>query len=354
MASSLLIRVYSEAGAIILKLTYGYSVRHNGADPLVDLIEKVVQNFGEALVPMAWLVDVIPALRYLPHWLPGMRFKRVAQEWNQLNQDSVNIPYLFTKSQIADGDFQSSLVSRAIGELSGNYQAPTPLSLSQSDEDDIKWTAATLYGAGADTTVSSLTSFVLAMLMFPQVQRKAQEEIDCVIEDGRLPQFQDRINLPYTNSIVSEVLRWAPVGPMGMPHLCGQDMEYEGYHIPQGSIIISSIWWFCHDPEVYADPESFEPERYLAPRSEPDPREVVFGFGRRVCPGQHLADSNLFVTIAQMLAVFHFGKALDEYGKEIPVKLEHTPGIISHPEKFSYTVVPRSSERAELVCGMDL
>ncbi|MBE3044778.1 cytochrome P450 [Candidatus Bathyarchaeota archaeon] len=75
--------------------------------------------------------------------------------------------------------------------------------------------------------------------------------------------------------------------------------RYEGMLIPKGAYIIPNVWWFLHDPEAYPRPEVFDPERFMAPRNEPDP-SVSFGFGRRVCPGRYLADSNLFINIARV------------------------------------------------------
>ena len=70
--------------------------------------------------------------------------------------------------------------------------------------------------AGADTTLSTVQSFILAMLLYPEVQKKAQEELDRVVGTDRLPTFADRDNLPYLEALVSEVHRWMPVSPMGM------------------------------------------------------------------------------------------------------------------------------------------
>jgi cytochrome P450 len=81
------------------------------------------------------------------------------------------------------------------------------------------------------------------MSIYPEVQRKAQDEIDRVIGGGRLPNFEDRQNLPYIDAIVKEILRWNPVGPMGLPHMTTEDDIYEGYLIPKGAVIMPNIWY---------------------------------------------------------------------------------------------------------------
>jgi cytochrome P450 len=84
--------------------------------------------------------------------------------------------------------------------------------------------------------------FFLAMVLFPGVQRKAQEEIDRVMGSTQLPGFEDRPNLPYINAIVKEVLRWHPVAPMGIPHMTTEDDIYRGYRIPKGAYLLPNIW----------------------------------------------------------------------------------------------------------------
>lgn len=80
------------------------------------------------------------------------------------------------------------------------------------------------------------------MTVYPEVQRKAQDEIDRVLGAGRLPKVADRASLPYIDAVVKEVLRWHPVAPMGIPHMSAGDDIYEGYFIPKGSLIMPNIW----------------------------------------------------------------------------------------------------------------
>jgi cytochrome P450 len=80
------------------------------------------------------------------------------------------------------------------------------------------------------------------MALFPEVQKRAQDEIDRVVGRGRLPEFTDRENLPYVDAVVKEALRWHPIGPMGLPHRTTADDVYNGYLIPKGSLILPNIW----------------------------------------------------------------------------------------------------------------
>ncbi|KAG6898822.1 hypothetical protein C0993_003910 [Termitomyces sp. T159_Od127] len=126
------------------------------------------------------------------------------------------------------------------------------------------------------------------MALTPEVMRKAQAEIDSIVGNDRLPTLKDRQHLPYVDALTKEVFRWNIVAPLGLPHCSIEDDVHNGYFIPKGSIVMVNIKGILHDPEVYADPQKFNPERFIATEgrpAEPDPRHVTFGFGRRICPG---------------------------------------------------------------------
>ncbi|VUC20426.1 unnamed protein product [Clonostachys rosea] len=337
----------TEAGAVILKITYGYTIEPKAIDPLVTLIERMMVNLSATFMPLASAVDLIPPLKHLPGWFPGASFKRAAVEVKKVNDAVTDVPYDFVHRQMANHTHTPSYVSRLVEQLAGEGQR-----LDVSTENIIKYSAGILYAGGSDTTVSSLSSLALAMLKFPKVQHKAQNEIDNITSQNRLPYFDDRPKLPYINAVVKEILRWFPVTPLGMSHTVDEDIIFKDYLIPKGAILLPAVRWLLHDPQVYENPEVFDPSRYLPPRNEPDPALVAFGFGRRVCPGRFLADSSLFINTAQLLATFEFKKAHDDMGREIEPRVRSEAGLIDHPVEFPYRLEPRSEKHAELVRGI--
>ena len=113
---------------------------------------------------------------------------------------------------------------------------------------------------------------------------------------------------------------------------------------------------FTHDPEVYPEPDVFRPERFLTtPKhtTEPDPRDFIFGFGRRICPGRHVADNSLLITIAQTLAVFNIEKPVDSNGKIIEPQVAFEAGTISHPLPFKTSIKPRSDHHEKLIRSVE-
>ncbi|KAK0193918.1 cytochrome P450 [Armillaria mellea] len=90
-------------------------------------------------------------------------------------------------------------------------------------------------------TVSTVLSTMLAFLLYPEVQAKAQAELDAVVGHARLPNFDDRAQLPYINAVVLEALRWNPVVPMGVPHRSVTEDVYRGYYIPAGATVLGNV-----------------------------------------------------------------------------------------------------------------
>ena len=185
--------------------------------------------------------------------------------------------------------------------------------------------------AGAETTATSLSSWALAMIAFPEVQCRAQTEIDAVVGRDRLPTFSDASRLPYVCAIVKEILRWRPGVPFGVPHVATEEDWYEGMYIPKGTVCIANLWHCNHDRAIFGeDADEFRPERHLDENGEllPGPFEtnqaghVGFGFGRRICVGKDLATESLFIDTVRILWATKLERTRDENGVEVPLDVE--------------------------------
>ncbi|KAJ4355956.1 uncharacterized protein N0V89_003981 [Didymosphaeria variabile] len=337
--------IRKEAGSVILKITYGYNTVPRGNDPFVDLATKTMVQFADATTPGRWMVDILPFLRYFPEWVPGTGFKDTARRMAVQLAQCTNQPYQFVKQQMREKRHKTSFLSQCIEDIGSDTE----------QEFEHKWAALALYLGGADTTVSALMTFFLAMTIFPEVQKKAQEELDRVIGSSRLPISSDKSALPYIEACMLETHRWHQVLPMCLPHMSTEEDVCRGYRIPKGAILLPNNWHFTHDPAVYPDPITFRPERFITTsthKAETDPRNFIFGYGRRVCPGRYVADQALFITIAQSLAVFDVRKVI-EGGEEVQPKVEFEPGAISHPMPFDCNIRPRSEEHEHLIRSVE-
>ncbi|KIJ25389.1 hypothetical protein M422DRAFT_273670 [Sphaerobolus stellatus SS14] len=328
----------SSFAEIIMETVYGYEVAPVN-DPYMEITELAATAMLECLTPGRFLVEVLPLLQYIPSWLPGAEFKRLAAKWKAAT------------IAMDHGTAKPSVVTSMTQRISDQEE-------SGRDELEkvLKNTAGVAFAGGTDTTMSAVTVFFLTMAMHPEAQKKAQAEIDSVIGSHRLPDFSDRDSLPYVNAILKETLRWQTIVPLSKtdtPHLSTQDDVYDGYFIPKGTIIIGGSWTILHDPAVYPDPFEFKPERFIKNgKIDPDvldPYVAIFGYGRRVCPGRYFADDTAYIMIVSILASLNISAPLDENGRPKQLICDMDDGIVSFPKPFDCDIKPRSKVATELI-----
>ncbi|KAI9445988.1 cytochrome P450 [Lactarius indigo] len=327
------------AGQVILSIAYGIDVLPEN-DPYVADAEKVLRAVAVATTKEAMLLDSIPWLVKMPSWFPGARYKRYAREWYPIVVGAVKTTCDKVKRELAAGTATPSVAAKLISKLD-----------EDSTEEDL-WVARvvpdTMYVGGTDTTVSALQTFILAMTLYPEVQRKAQAEIDQVVGNSRLPDFSDQDRLPYVQAVLKEFLRWHPVTPLGVPHKVMVCDTYEGYYIPAGSTIIPNTWAMMHDPAIFAEPDRFLPERWLSPDAPAFPNQA-FGFGARQCPGRFFARASIWSNIAGILAAFDITPT-----KDGPPEEAYSSGIVSYVKPFRCNILPRSAAAASLVRATEI
>ncbi|KAF9074000.1 cytochrome P450 [Rhodocollybia butyracea] len=339
------------AAVFIMDVTYG--IQGEEAKPYLPTVMAALESMSVAGTPGAFYVDQIPILKYVPEWFLGADFKRKAREWAKLRVEMTESAFNVTKERVAKGIATPSLTSVALEQMDPNQD------IAQQEE-LIKTASVTAYGGGSDTTVAALGAGILALLMHPEVQAKAHAELDKVLGPGDLPTFSDEPSLPYISAIVKEALRENPITPLAFPHQLTQDDIYEGYFLPKDSIIMPNVWSILHNEEEYPEPHLFNPSRFLDADGKlnpdiKDPASAVFGFGRRICPGRHIALASLWIAIASILACYTIEPDLDEDGNPIPPKAEwySGPTLFNHPLAFKCRFVPRSKD-VEASLGISL
>ncbi|KAG2145344.1 cytochrome P450 [Suillus bovinus] len=346
----------------VMAFTYGYNVAPRN-DPMVANVKELVDILAKALSPeRSAILSAFPILIRLPSWLPGPGSQRDAARARDLAGQVLNVPFNLVKKNIDAGVATHSMVSDCLAQIDEKDD-------QYKQETAIKEAAATAFIAGFESSTSMLHTFILAMILYPEVQAKGQAEIDSVIgTTSRLPEFNDRPLLPYIDAILRELLRWIPVVPLGIPHATSKDDVYDGRFIPKGddklikyseltkidttgTLVINNVWAMSRDESKHgADVEEFRPERHLTAEnnsnSQPISADPIFGLGRRICPGRFTAEAVIWIAIVNILATFRIVKSKDILGEEINVKKEFTAGIAIQPVHFSCTFVSRSEERA--------
>ncbi|CAE6444893.1 unnamed protein product [Rhizoctonia solani] len=331
--------VFMALSGTLLRSIYGYQISSKDDPFLVDAIQ-LVRNLSDAVMPENFLVNVFPNLRYIPSWFPGAGWKRVAQGWREQKERTMKGLFNKTKEAIASGSYEQSILSSSLADVEN-------LGLSPEEVDDyLSYIGITLYLAGAETTSNVILIFTIAMMLHPDVQHKAQLEIDNLIGSSRLPVMDDRSKLPYTNCVIQEIFRWCPPVPTGVPHATTDEDIYQGFRIPKGAFVFANIWAMSRNEKIYEKPEEFNPDRFLDPSLPPCP---IFGFGRRECPGNHFAESSIFIIVASLLAVFNIKIPQNSKGENVVPKLTCNNTLIYHPDEFQVKLEPRSAHHVHLL-----
>ncbi|KAI7986288.1 Cytochrome P450 78A5 [Camellia lanceoleosa] len=187
--------------------------------------------------------------------------------------------------------------------------------LSDSDMIAVLWE---MIFRGTDTVAILLEWILARMVLHPDIQSKAQTEIDTVVGASRPVSHSDLPNLPYLEAIIKETLRIHPPGPLlSWARLAIHDTRIGDHFIPAGTTAMVNMWAITHDERVWPEPNEFKPERFLADDvfiMGSDLRLAPFGSGRRVCPGKAMGYATVQLWLAQMLQSFKWVASCDDGG----------------------------------------
>ncbi|KAL2811621.1 cytochrome P450 [Aspergillus granulosus] len=294
--------------------TFGMDIS-SAEDPVIDYIHETGLAQVLGTIPGMHMVDIFTWLNYLPLCLKPWeqdatkRFKRDL-EW-----------CMARLARIKDPECARQYMTDAF--LPSVIQAPDRGGFNT--EEEAAYLALQLIIGAADTSQISTWSFLEAMLQYPDVQQKARAEIEAVVGD-RLPEFADLERIPYIRCMMKELWRWRPPVSLGHPHVSTKDIIYNGQRISKGARLHLNAWAISHDPKRHEDPDRFWPERYthdstttMQSINSPDVTKrdhFAFGAGRRICPGYHVAERSLAISIMRILWAFEIKWAP---GTQLPV-----------------------------------
>ncbi|KAF9058911.1 cytochrome P450 [Rhodocollybia butyracea] len=297
------------AAAVVMSLAYG-KVPQRYEDPDIQAVNRCLSRIGHAMRPGAWKVDVVPLLKYLPGHMSQLKV------WHKEELELFGGKIDEVKAKMNRGEE----VPASFGKYLIEHQASLGLS-----DNETAYLAGSMFGAGSDTSASAISIAVMAAICHPEAQKRVQDELDSVVGRGRPPTFSDQNSLPQTMAFVNEASRWRPVSAGGFPHRATKDIIWQGYVIPKGSTVVANTWSVGRDPDVFPDPETFEPQRWIAIDSagrailRDDLKSYPFGFGRRPTPSHsHPIDTYAFTESAN--------------AQPLPFNAVFTPRVSVRPE----------------------
>ncbi|KAF9066792.1 cytochrome P450 [Rhodocollybia butyracea] len=337
-----------------------YGLHINYDDPIARGAAETVDIFGRVFLGGFPTLERYPWLRFMPSFFPGCGFKQIANDLGKKLDDLDILPFERAVNNLKTGTGTSVIAELVLR----NEEKPAVIKI-------IKEMGTASLIAASDTTMSSISSFLLIITLHPDIQVKGQAEIDRVIGRDRLPTFEDRQSLPYVEAIYQEIMRISPPVPLGISHVASEDDSYMGYHIPKGfspfslmlfdvklsmflsgCTVVPNIWAMNRDPNLYSEPDKFIPERFLDSPSGPfkSVNDIyAYGFGRRVCPGRYIADTTVWLTIAYVLATLDLRKAKDNEGNDIDIPGDFTKTFFRHPMPYISSILPRDAQARDLI-----
>jgi len=196
-----------------------------------------------------------------------------------------------------------------------------------------------IFSAGVETIKTTLQWAILFMIHQPEVRKKVQEELASVVSPDRLPSMDDMPNLPYTRATIYEVMRRSTVVPLGTTHRTIRTVEFEGHIIPKNTHVIPLLHGVHMDPEVWEQPDTFKPERFLTEdgRLHKPAHFMPFGAGQRMCLGDKIAEMELQLFFSSLLHVFD----IENPGAGLP-SLRGLAGVTVSPQDFEVNFIPRN------------
>ena len=291
----------------------------------MDLMERRARAFDM----VGGLLSTFPWLRYIAPEASG--YNLLVTLNNEL-KDFLMEAIIEHREKYVLGS-EADLIDMFLREMANSKE-----SSSVFTEDQLVMILVDLFLAGCTTTGTTLDFLFLSMVVHQDVQRKLQKEIDSVIPSNRLPDLDDRSKLPYTEAVMAESQRMWPVLPVIGPRRVLRDTSLEDYRLPKESTILLNVYSVNMDPNVYPDPQTYNPERFLKDGVyDPPGSSLIFGGGRRRCPGDALARAAMFLLFVGVMQKYSL---LPVQGKG-PTSVEMNPGLSFSPKPYEILAVPR-------------
>uniref|UniRef100_A0A8B9ICW4 Cytochrome P450 family 2 subfamily J member 2 n=1 Tax=Anser brachyrhynchus TaxID=132585 RepID=A0A8B9ICW4_9AVES len=312
-------KINSAVSNIICSITFGnrFDYHDNNFQELLHLLAETLLLIG------SFWGQLYNAFPLIMRWLPGP-FQKIFRHWEKLQH--------FVKGVIAkhkeELDHTSTLffLPKFKGDTSSYFH-----------EENLLCCTLDLFLTGTETTATAIRWALLYMAAYPHIQEKVQLEIDAVIGQCRQPTVEDKEHMPYTSAVLSEVLRMGNIVPLGVPRMSTSDTTLAGFHLPKGTTVMTSLTSIMFDKNVWETPDTFNPEHFLE-NGQYRRREAFLPFsaGKRACPGEQLARTELFIFFTTLLQKFTF-----QVPASAKLSFAFTLSLTRCPKPFQLRALPR-------------
>lgn len=263
------------------------------------------------------VMDFLPFLRTLAYCIPYSKLRIMSYVMKELTQHI----------RVAVKDHEENMDQYAERDFIDGYLRKMKQNKGSNSHYTMKYlegNAINFFGPATNPVRTMILWNLYVAASDPDGQQaRIQREIDIAVGRHRLPEWKDRLNMPYAMASVLETLRWRTSSPFSLHRAAGRDTVIGGYHIPAGTLILPNMWSLDNDSTIWRNPSEFDPTRFLsADGKEVDEKQLAFipfSVGRRACPGETLALMEIFLYVTTVLQKF---VVLPEEGKKISLEIE--------------------------------
>ncbi|XP_059366596.1 cytochrome P450 2J2-like isoform X2 [Carassius carassius] len=312
---------------VICVLVFGHRFEYsdNGFQSLLKNINEAVYLQGGIC---AQLYNMLPRLM---RQVPGPH-QRIFTLWREV------IDFVREKVNAHRVDYDPSNPRDYIDCFLGEMEKVKDDTDAGFDVENLCFCTLDLFGAGTETTSTTLYWGLLYMVKYSKIQAKVQEEIDHVVGGSRQPSLSDRDNMPYTNAVIHEIQRIGNIIPMNVPRVTVEDIQIGKYSIPKGTIVTGNLTSVLFDESEWETPHCFNPGHFLDAEGQFRRRDAFlpFSLGKRVCLGEQLARMELFLFFSSLLQRFTFSSPVG-----VEPSLDFKLGATHSPQPYELCAVPR-------------
>ncbi|XP_053565541.1 cytochrome P450 2C5-like [Bombina bombina] len=303
--------------------------RYDYEDPVFLRLMKIVNDNIKLLGhPMITLYNAYPSLI---RWIPGVH-KTITKNVNEYH-NFIRETFAKQKEQL-DANDQRNLIDVFLVKQQEEKKANG----KYFSNENLVHLVSDLFGAGMETTSTTLRWGFLIMMKYPEIQKNVQNEIEKVIGSAQ-PQMEHRKKMPYTDAVIHEIQRFGKIAITTSPREITHDVVLKGYFLPKGTNVLLMLASALKDKDYFEKPDEFYPQHFLDSEGNfvKNDAFIPFSVGRRVCAGENLAKMEIFLFFTRLLQKFTF---------QLPpgvsdVDFSPAVGLTRGPKPYLMCAVPR-------------
>ncbi|XP_048378463.2 cytochrome P450 2C42-like [Stegostoma tigrinum] len=317
------------ASNIICSIVFGERFEYGDKD-FLSLLEMIAENGHILSSPWVQLYNNFPKIMDL---LPGPHkkiFQNISDLCAFLNKN------IQSHKESLQKDFSRDYIDSFLIKMDEEKHNLD----SEFNDRNLLMTTLNLFLAGTETSSTTLRWAIQILAKYPHIQEKIHQEIDEVIGSLRCPAIEDRAKMPYTDAVIHEVQRYIDLVPMNLPHMASNDIDFRGYLIPKGTLVIPVLSSVLKSTSQWKTPNSFNPNHFLDKNGcfKNSDSFMPFSAGKRKCLGESLARMEIFLFLTTLLQNFVFKPVID--CKDINISPVFS-GILQIPHMYNFCAISR-------------